>query len=554
MSLFSQSNARRVHVDLTESDLEKYQRGIDEQKISDIVTVIDGGGLNLLKQNVIRRFATEITKVETGDPTKLEIENNDGSSAGWVTKRDLAAAAAISGGMHTIASLFGFRNVVYNRASLFDEQSVYTYSDDKTNTDWIVDLAEDRKIALEQRRMARADVLSCGIGSAACYVSASVRGFGYNSFDPAKIWIVHADEIFLDDEKSSTDKNNIDDASVVVMLLSTGTDTTDENDYLAFFGRSENYPDGRMVKYSAQTWHSIPAPGDGGYDYTTDGVTLKPGDNIANPLTLYSNQTKNDSSVEYPIINWQMDQTADGASIFPISGTMLFDSMFELDTEFSRDIESGGRSGRGAWLGMDQNSLGFGKSISEGEMVGKRDQDVRLLSHPAVNAKHASDIVIAALEQTAGAYNVPAYKVSTKSDIQATSGFALRVMDQPLTRDRVKRANINRPSMSRKFEIERALSNFVTGDTKIPLDVSEHWEPGSIDVLETPDEKQSRLDWEFDKGLRSLVDYFAEMKQIESRDEALELLTRTREENTQFASAGQQQPAQQTGILGRRRQ
>lgn len=555
MSLFPSADAKRTRIHLTNEELSKYARlsMTDEQKIRDIVTILDGGGLNILKENVIRRFATEITKQSTGqDASQIEIDAEAGTE-GWKTKRDIAASLAISEGMHTISSLFGFRRVVFNRATLFSNPGQYTYSKDPGS--WLQDFVDDRRTALHDRRMSRLDLLATGIGSCACYVSGDARGYRYNVFDPTKIWVVHNDKLLVDDQEVDVDRLSIDDATVVVMLNGYSTNASGETvgKYLAYFGRSDIYPEGRMVRYESHGWHDIPDPGNGGWDYTTSSVTQTPGGEYANPLTLYSDQTNNQSSVEYPIINWQMDKTADGTCIFPVSGSFLFDNMFEIDTEFSRNMESGGRSGRGAWLGKDPRSLGWAKSISEGEYIGKKEQEVTLLSHPASNAKTASEINIAALEQAAGAYNVPAYKVSTKSDLQASSGFALRVMDAPLQQDRQDRATINRASMARKFQIEKAWINYLYGENKINDDTVEYWEPGEIDTLETGEEQRAQTDWELANGLRSVVDLFIDINKIENRDEAINRLDEIKSENQQYLKSSQQQSAN-TGTIFRRNQ
>jgi hypothetical protein len=553
MSLFPAPDAKRTRIDLKKEDVEKHVRGIDEGKVNAIVRVLDGGGLDLLKARVMERFGTEITKDSGAGGANLEITGSDDQSI-FKAKRDAAFQAAVSAGMHTLSMTFGFRRINFTRASLFKVGSEYAYSDGDTDADWKESLAEDRRNAFHDRRMARLDLLSCGIGSSACYVTADARGYTYHPFDPTKIWVLFADQIMIgdDEEKATVDKTDFEDASLIVIQLAEQPDEEGGNSYLAFQGRSMDLPNGRMVKYQAETWSDMPAVGEGGAEYTLDGefVIGAPIGEVANPLTVYQNES-GDYKVEYPIFNWQMDQTADGTSVFPISGTTLFDVLFDLDVEYSRDIESSGRSARGAWYADDPHALGFSKSLSEGESVMKRDQSATLLSHPASNAQQATEILQNALEQAAGAYNVPGYKVTTKESFQAQSGFALKIMDQPLTEDRLLRTRINESSSMRKFWIERALANAYNDTETIPTDVDELWKPGSLDTLETAEESRAQLDWEFEKGLRSIGEYAQDMANIETKEQALEMLAQNKEENAAFVKQQAQQQQGPGGLITR---
>jgi len=56
MALFPAPNAKRERIDLTEGQLKAFVRNIDTSKINDIVTVLDGGGLDLIKNRVTTRL------------------------------------------------------------------------------------------------------------------------------------------------------------------------------------------------------------------------------------------------------------------------------------------------------------------------------------------------------------------------------------------------------------------------------------------------------------------------------------------------------------------
>lgn len=556
-SLFKNTLARRRRIHIKNDDLKNFSnRELNEDKISKIITVLDGGGLDLLKENVKKRFATEVTKgTSLNEQTQITLDSQEHN--GWTVKRDAAASLAIGAGLHTLGTTFGFKRINFSRATLFNAESNYSYSVDAGT--WQEALKDDRSRAFHDRRMSRLDLLSCGIGSSFLYLSSSVKGFRYTPSDPSNIWICHHPEIYLDNILSDSNNLDIDDATVVVIRVSGVTEEggISKSNFIAIYGASDAYPNGRMVRYSSDNWSKIPNYGEGGSDYTISGEMMRypTFDQLANPLTMHVTETNGISQVEYPIITWQMDQTADGTSLFPQSGTMLFDIVFDLDTELSRIVESGGRSARGAWIGTSGNGEGFDKSFSEGETVAKINQDVKLLSHPASNAQAAQAIVMDALKHTAEAYNVPSHGVSTRENFQASSGFALTVLNEPLTRDRERRATINSSSMARKFQIEKAAINFSSTKQLIPYDVSETWEPGEIGRLATPQEERDKLDWLFEKGLMSIVDYYQEFSQIDSPEQAMNMLEKIKNENEQYLkkqTADTPQPAQ--GLFARRSQ
>ena len=557
-TLFDNQDAQRTRVDISEDDLAKYVQPQDMTRIPQIIELLDGGGLGMLKARVIERFAGEITK--GGNDVTAESQGQiiltDGvEDPNWRKKIDTATAASIATGMHTLSSIMGFKQICFKRATLFDVESKYLYSDGEFGPD----LQIARAKSSHDRRMGRIDLLATGIGSDGGWVQITPRGYLYQSFDPSRAYVVFADEITYGDKLATPDKNNIEDASVVVICLDerfVNEDGTAEKWYIAMFGKSENYPNGRMVKYHTNSWHDIPKPGNGGVDYTigaefSETATIE---EIANPLTLYSIKTKGKSGVEYPVFDWRMDRTGDGTGVFPVSGTLAFDLLFDLDVEISRGIESAGRSARGAWFVDDPRSQGFSSgSPSEGDHLLGKDQEPTLLSHSASNAAQAHATILDQYEQIASSFNVPAHHVTTRKAIQANSGYALDVMNMPLTNDRRMRHRQNAEEMQRKFAMERALLNYMSDTEKIPLGAVEKWIPGKMHKPENLEEVRAQSDWELTNGFDSIVDLMVEIKALESREQAIEFLERNKEENAKYIT---QQPTapQQGGALIRRTQ
>ncbi len=478
-------------------------------KIAEMVQVIDGGLTPLLVNAVINRFATEIQKT-TPDGVALEgIETNGFSQVSVASQK-----AAVVAGLHTIASAGTFSRVAEIRANQFSAGSVYVYPDGDTFAD---DLQSARALAHHDRRMSRLDLLAA-VGSAGMLVKADSLGYTYDTFDPAKIWVVFGERLESTAGKAQVDTNNIEHASIIVLQLDGGSDT--KKKYVAYFARQDDYPNGRLVEYEAEEWKSIPDPGRGGSDWIATGEWTKDPklDQSANPMTIQG------GLYEYPIITWQLDSTADGTTLFPITGTALYDQSFEIDIETSRIAESAGRSASGAWFGTDPNNLGFSGVINEGMTMLQRDQTASLLSHAASNSKDALAVINSIAESTAKRFHVPGYMVSNEAAMSVTSGYMLDVLNMPLVWDREKRTEINRSSMARKFQIEKQLANFVQGSDVIPTDATEAWTPKP---LEFPSDPAATADWQkhlLETGLASLEDLYVEMGKADSIEAATKLI------------------------------
>jgi hypothetical protein len=525
-------------------------------KIPSMIKLIDGGGTELVQSKVVQRFAQYMSRGKPAS-TDMTVSTDTNSGEEYQAKLDQAKEAAIRQGLHTVVSLMLFSRINEIRASLFNAGSLYDYTPDgKTFEE---DLTLSRTIAHHDRRMARLDMLGTTIGSAGMLVQGDALGYRYSPFDPSKAWMVFGETLTADDNRAMVDTLNLEHASIVVLL---GDDRTDGDDlekasYVAYFGRQDGYPSGRLVRYFATDWKNIPDPGDGGMDWVRSGEwTATPArDEIANPMTLYQEEAGQVSGVgalyEYPIFPWQADATADGSGIFPITGTALYDQCFELDVELSRDIESGGRSGAGQWTVSNPNGEVVAGVFNEGMFVAEKDQAVSLLSHSASNADVAMQMIDRLAERTAKRFHVPGYFVSSSEKFTIPSGFALEVMNLPLIWDRNRRAEINSAYMSRKFEIEKQLANFVSGETLIPLDAREKWHPKP---LEFPKDKTTSAAWNDHRlktGLASVADIAVELGSAETKEAADEMIQKNLEANASLNAGANGQQQRQGGTLGR---
>ncbi len=521
------------------TEYSEFNRGLDETACNNIIELIDGGGRSTLKEAVINRFCSEIVKAADSD---MIVDNGVADPEGGFGQIiNQAQATAYAAGLHTVASMFTMQRIISARSTLFDAESEYTYNNPGMFTEA---LPYFRELAFVDLVMSRTDELATGIGSSAVWITASPVGFRYQALDPTKIWIVPAVSIESGNTAIGVDSTNVEHAYVVVIETQAQSSSSDGSDankrsFVAYFGRCEEYPNGRYVEYSGENWKDIPEYGtEAALDYTTSGDmrTLAGKDEIANPLTLNANQS-NKPGAEYPVVIWHGDKTAYGTTIMPVTGGDLYEQSFEYDVEFSRVIESGGRSAAGVWVFGNESGIDPTGPWNEGMVQLERGQTASLLSHEASNAKDAMQILLNAKGDTAERYNVPSYMVATKEDFQVASGYALDVMNMPLDRDRQARANVNRSGMARKFQIEKQLANAVEAGS-IPVEATEAWEPG---VLERPSlvadviaENQFKLD----NALTSPAEILKETRNIATKEEALKLVEEYRAEKPEEKAQG----------------
>jgi hypothetical protein len=90
----------------------------------------------------------------------------------------------------------------------------------------------------------------------------------------------------------------------------------ENNQYIAFFGRSEEYPYGRQVTYTASQWDDWPPVGLGGTE------AMLPSGEIYNPLSWLAATNAEYVGVEYPIIILRGGTTITSDTLTPISTSM----------------------------------------------------------------------------------------------------------------------------------------------------------------------------------------------------------------------------------------
>lgn len=110
------------------------------------------------------------------------------------------------------------------------------------------------------------------------------------------------------------------------------------------------------------------------------------------------------------------------------------------------------------------------------------------------------------------------------------SGFSLRVANRALEEIREADKTVVQQTEKQLFALMRIMNNAESGE---PIDemLELKWNPGEIAYPPSMDEEQSRWDFEFKNGIKNAVDYLIDDDPDLSREEAMKLLERVKEEN-----------------------
>jgi len=448
-------------------------------------------------------------------------------------ERTANKAKIINGHMEIISTSFGIR-VGRIRANLFNSPTQrYEYLSDNDEQDEIV--AETVKLIRDvggyDTTIETADYAACCLGSAAVHVYFKGEQLQYDTLLPQDVYLVFPR--YVSDMSASgsrimraVDYRDIEDAGAVIIRMATDyTETGSNSDqrWLAYVGQNEDYPDGRMVSYSAKNFWPIPAPGDDGvfdYSHAGDGAP-------ANPLTYLGNhgstEQRKAARCEYPIAVIDGALRSNSKEVLPTS-TSLYDSSLEVELAWSRVLRSALKSARG----KDVFTRGIGAqprlpaSLDVLDLV--PDVQYQLLNIPASNSKDAAEVVKTVARTTSEGYDVPGYMVLAEQQGGPESGVALAIRTRPLVEARDKRIKINGRAVSKIYDIERGLLTEYTGEEIIPASVRQAWNPGRIEMPVNKAEQTAQLQAAMDAMLVDQVAAVREYAGLVSDADALALI------------------------------
>jgi hypothetical protein len=240
------------------------------------------------------------------------------------------------------------------------------------------------------------------------------------------------------------------------------------------------YPKGRMVKYEASNWIDIPTVGNADADDHLDSA-----EEVANPLTVLQNDSKDWTRPEIPIKLWRGTPNGIGKELLP-TDKELFEQDLEINVTSSRAITASIKSATGITAITTEvgGSPVLPDQIAEGISKLGQGQSIDIMYVPGSNAKDLMDNNERVIAYTSEAKGVPAYKVSINQTI-VPSGAALIQLNKVETQTRMQRADINRHEEQRGFEIEMALAAIQNDDQDYGKGITQIWTVNADGIVKT---------------------------------------------------------------------
>ena len=359
----------------------------------------------------------------------------------------------------------------------------------------------------------------------------------YDAVSPTCIRAQYQDTIIDNGEERGVCYRDIEDAYVVVVQLSANTDSSqgqpDKQQYVAYFGRSGDWPLGRCVTYAANAWDQWPNVKSKGTH--VDWVN-KSGE-IANPLSDLADKTNDQYGVEYPLILLHGGITKTSNLLMPVS-TTLYSVCLEIDVSMSNILRYSMKSALGNRFLTNENDNDIPHSL-DGDVPLASGQAVTIGSLPIANAQGAMDNLKIIARSAAEGYGVPGYHIFSEVGAIPEAGIALYIRTQPLIEIRENRKYLNEGEVARQFQIEKALYRAHTNIDLLP-GVIQTWDPGRWILPENPLDKGTRLKAALDGGAISYVRYVREMNELPTDRDAEEFITKMNEQNEAYKPPGQQ--------------
>ena len=417
------------------------------------------------------------------------------------------------------------RRIVSSMANLFSNKTQkweYLRGDEKLDPEELETLQYYRQAGNFQQSLIVSDWISCALKSSLLMPIWSGNQFVYQPIAPQCVHFKFGDTVIDGDVERGFRYNDIRDASVVVIDLGnvTNSDTgSTNNQYLAIFGKSKKYPLGRHVTYVASDWQGWPS------EQTEQDWVTKSGE-LANPLTWVS-ETTGDFNIEYPLVIFLGDMSL-GNEILPTS-TTLYENCLEIDTSVSNILRYSMQSAHGNRVLTNEGNQPLPRCL-DGAIGLAKGQTYDLKSLPISNAQGALQNVQIIGRSIAEGYSVPGYMVFAESIVTPESGVALMIRTQPLIELRDNRIGLNNESVSKIFDIERAL-HFAYTNEKLLDGVTQQWDPGRWIMPEDQTVKGDRLKKNLDNKAISYVRYIRDMHDLATDDDAVAYIETMQEQD-----------------------
>ena len=454
----------------------------------------------------------------------------------------------------------GFASKVVNAlATLFTEKGqkfslVHETAEDIKAAEKLL-FEENRNESTFDSTIVDVDKLSVQVGSAALFIEFNRGRLNYKKISPADLKFYYRDYIDEEGKKRTTDRTDIEDATAVVINL--GTNDNQTWNYLAIWGRSDVYPNGRYAQFQdSQIITRLPNPYNGTIEFEIEGE-------IANPLTYWGNQPENsDKDIpEYPIIIFK-GGTTESTDTMPVY-TSLYEAAIEFDISASHTEGRAQKNVSGTKAltrTHEAKALPIPPSL-DGDISLMQGQDIKIIPSDASSIQTGRETTEQHMIHTASGYGVPDYMVISKDHtLEASSGVALAVKTAPLIKQRDYRIKINRPAVKKMFNVEIALigmfapseSDAKDADIKLLLECSQTWDAGEVTLPENQNELTTRLVTAKEKGIIDEVEAIRIFHQLSSDEEAMALYNKMKERAGEYPPLVREEPKKpQLGLRNR---
>ncbi len=522
---------------------------LDNSVIDDAVAYFDRTADHAAVRDALNaRFAVGITK------TTSLTDTADDDDAGYETYTKGAKGVQIEQGLIEVVTSGMGGKIATANANLFTAENqhwAYTKETESGEVEKAEDaeelIQEHRKVGQFSTTMVNTDHLACSINGAYAYTSWKGGHLQYHVVNPTCLYTIYHESITDNGEDRAVDYGQIEDATVVVLRLSGSlTAAPDKQQYLAIFGRSEQYPYGRHVTYRASRWDSIPDPNTDGIEYVIPPGFAGAGE-IANPMSWLAAQDTSVIRPEYPIIAIDGGLAKTGHGLVHTT-TSLYDNCIEIDMAYSRLLKDGLNAARGK--DVIKNALGAPLPRSLEGVISLLDgQTLEVMGNPASYAKDAMDVLESEVTSIGSGYNVADYMlISDPASLSSASGVAIVLRTQGLINFRNYRIQANRPQVARQFEIERSLITAHAPEQGVYLEgVKQSWDPGTYTIPEDKLVKTQRLDAAVKSGFIDHVRAVQEFHNLSTEAEAMALIDKMEERKAEYP--GPQAAAPKRGAM-----
>lgn len=465
----------------------------------------------LIRETILRRYGTSL-KLEKGvDGTEYQIFIRTGFNA-----------RIAAGHIETVCVGLGHK-IAGAIATLFSEPTMNfdLVGPGGANTEDAAELLKEmRGGELYVETLVQADHESVWLGSAPVFTEFVDGRLRYHVTDPGKMQILFEESIESNGRVRPTNRLDIEDATCVV--IETGSLDEQTKSYVAIFGRSTRYPDGRYVSFqSSGNGREIPPPGTvGSFDWEINGE-------IANPLSWYANAHPEMDLPEYPVFTIHSGLVRRD-TLFPITDSLLMEAL-EADVAASHIRATSGDNAKGT-LAFSKSDAGGHQPVPKnlrGEVILEPGQKLESIKHDSSASKIAWELLESEMVSTSQGYTVPDFYVSTRDHtVESASGVALKVRARQLIKLRDRRAALNGASVEKSFLIDKALISLMAEADESTIALLESceqtWDPGQQDLPEDEEKQINAIERLQDLGIVDTIEAIRIVYNLGNEAEAID--------------------------------